>query len=356
MFHSVALRLTVMWLAALATHSALAEPTVLPLSPAQAAALGVHFSPVLPGASPTLNATAQVSVPSTRQAVIAAPYAGTLTQLQVQPGDSVRAGAVLAHFSSPQLADARRALAEAQSQSRLASDTLQRDRQLHDEGLIPQARLRTSETQAEVARATLAARQAEQRMAGVSLQANGEGLLRAPLTGVVLEAPALPGQRVEASTLLFRLADPSQLQLDVFLPPTQAAQLVLGAKASVTERQAQGRITAINLAVDATQATRIRVQLDHTGNLRPGETVTVSLHTGGPPAAQAGTRLPASAVFPWQGASAIFLADPAGVRLQPVTVLARDDDSVVIAEPLPAKTRVAATGVAALKAIAQGVE
>lgn len=370
-----------------------AAADALVLDAAQISALGIRFMP-LPAvsASPQIAAPAVVTVPPSHQYVVAAPFGARVTQTLVGAGDTVSPGQPLARLVSAQVADARRALVEARSQAGLAEDALRRDRQLSDEGIVPLARLRASEARAAQARAMVAAREAELQAGGLtagpaaassasSTQGLADAVLYAPMAGMVAQAAALPGQRVEAGALLFTIIDTSQLWLEVRLSAQQAARLSVGGRVTIASRQAEGSIIAVPAIVDASQAVLVRVRIDKVGDLRTGEIVTAQLALADGSAGIAGQpdagtrrsarRVPVAAVVtlartPPAGAApaadaaidpvtgpAVFVADPKGARSLPVTVLSSDDDTALVVADWPPDARVAVTGVAALKAMLQ---
>ncbi len=89
-------------------------------------------------------------------------------------GQNVRPGQPLASFLSPQLFDARRALAEANSQARLAQQALVRDQSLYEDGIIAASRWQATQARATEAAAMARARRAELASAGVVSSGSGE--------------------------------------------------------------------------------------------------------------------------------------------------------------------------------------
>src|SRR5574337_537983 len=165
----------------------------LSLSPEQARMLGVRFEAVQPATQLEVAVHARVVLRPDAQAVVAAPYAGALPRVLVAVGQAVRLGQAVAAFTSPQLYEARRALLDAESQARLARQSLARDQSLHDDGIIAASHWQAPQ-----------ARRAELASSGVALAGN-EAQLLAPRAGLVTEVLVLPGARVEASAPLVRV-------------------------------------------------------------------------------------------------------------------------------------------------------
>lgn len=342
---------------ALLAFPARAEP--LTLSPAQLQALGVETALVQAAAAGAQGGLpARVTVPNAQMRVVAAPVAGMVETLTVAPGASVRRGQVVARLASPQALELQRDALQAASQAQLAEQTRKRDEQLYAEGLVAESRLQASRAAATQAAAQASARRQGLALAGVVPGTVGGPLaLAAPIDGVVLEQGVSVGQRVEAATLIYRIARLTPLWLEIQAPVELAATLREGALVQVAGLPARGRLIAIGRAVDAaSQSVLLRAAIDSGADrLRPGQTVEVelALPDGGP------LRLPASALARQGGAAVVFVHQAAGdqgsrFEPRPVQVLGQSGDSIAVAG-VHAGERVAVRGVSGLKALWTGV-
>lgn len=96
---------------------------------------------------------------------------------------------------SPQLFETSRALTEANSQARLAQQSLARDKALYDDGIIAASRWQATQARAAEAGAMVKARRAELASAGIAFSGPvGEAQLVASRGGVVSEVNAVPGR------------------------------------------------------------------------------------------------------------------------------------------------------------------
>ncbi|WP_454726077.1 MULTISPECIES: efflux RND transporter periplasmic adaptor subunit [Cupriavidus] len=334
----------------------MARAQALALSATQAQSLGVRFAPVAGAAGIELGASGRVVLKPDAQYVVAAPYAGMVSRVLVAIGQPVRAGQPLAAFASPQLFEAGRALAEARSQAGLARQALARDRSLHDDGIIAGSRWQATQARAGEAAATVRAREAEMAAAGIVFAGGaGEPQLVAGRAGLIAEVNAVPGQRVDGAAPLFRIVDPSALELDLLVGRDQPVPAG-GERVEVRGRGASGRVAGVVPVSDGTAAVRVRAVLDKRGSLQAGESVSVIVTLGGASGGDARVRVPAGALTYWRGASGVFVATAAGVRYQSVTVEAADDATATVRGALPAGSRVAVAGVAALKGMLAGGE
>lgn len=332
----------------------------VPLSPEQARTLGVRFQSIQRSAELNVSTHARVVLRPNAQAVVAAPYAGALPRVLVAVGQSVRAGQPVATFTSPQLYEARRAVAEAESQSRLAQQAQARDRLLHDDGIIAASRWQATQARATEAAAMAQARRAELAASGVKI-AGSEAQLLAPSAGIVTEVMVQPGARVEASAALVRVADPKALELDLLLG-RELPLPVVGDRVQVATRGAAGRVEGIAPVGDGSAGMRVRVALSNSGDLRLGESVTamLMLKEPGTDKAQANAadrlRIPAAALVYWQGQTGVIIETGRNVRFAALSVETRDEATAVVRGTLPAGARIAVAGIAALKSLLSGGE
>ncbi len=326
-----------------------ASPGVIAMTADQQTALGVRLATAQAATAAQVDLPARVTVPLSQQAVVSAPAAGLVTRLLVNPGDTVKSGQALAELSSPQIAQLQRERSEAQSRYDLAQRQLQRDTTLVNEGIVPSARLDAARAQSREAQAMLAERNLALKLAAGGAALNGVAVLRAPISGVITETTALPGQRVDMAAPLFRIAQQGQLWLEIDASPQQASALQVGAEVTVPALQAQGVVQAKATALNAGQSVLVRVRVTQPGNLQAGGVVQARLNLP----AQAGVwRVPPAAVTQIGGRDAVLVTDKAGFRIVPVTVVGRLNDAVMVSGPLKAGDKVAATGVVAIKAAA----
>lgn len=342
-----------------ATIQAGATDAAITLQAAQIKALGIET--VVAGESaPGRSASypAQVRVPNEQMRVLAAPVGGLVEMLAVAPGDTVKRGQVLAQLASPQVLELQRDVLQTASQASLLQQNLKRDEQLFSEGLIAESRL-----QATRAAASQAAAQASERKQGLALAGVAPGKMGGPLAltaaidGVVLEQGVQLGQRVEAATLIYRIARLSPLWLEIQAPVALAANLRLGTAIKLANSDVQGKLIAIGRAVDAaSQTVLVRAAVSSGAEtLRPGQVVEVEL------AAATGTqqRLPAAALARNRGQTIAFVQSASSESAisfiaRPVRIISQGGDSVQV-DGISAGERVAVKGVSGLKAMLTGV-
>lgn len=351
-------------LCALAFPARAANPAdFIALAPAQAKALGVETRPL--AAADTGSAAglpAKVVVPVEQMRVVAAPLAGLLTQVGAVAGQTVKKGQMLARLASPGLLQVQRDYLQARQQADLAQRSLARDEQLFKEGIIAEARLQAS--RASQAQAAVAARelQAELRIAGATAGGGSltpEVAVSAPLDGVVLEASAAVGSRVEAATALFTVAQLNPLWLEIQAPATLAGNLKEGAAVRIAGSEASGKLINVGRQISpGSQTVTLRARMDAgLDSLHPGQMVEATVAAAPQAGATAGKsatyRIPQAAVVRQAGQAWVFVqtagARP-GFQATPVSVAGNAGADVLVSgSALAANAAVAVKGVSALK-------
>lgn len=344
---------------ALPLQAAPAAPAnFVPISPAQAKALGVVSQPLAPaGQGQIASLPAKVVVPVEQLRVVAAPLAGLVTQVAVVAGQSVKKGQVLARLSSPGLLQIQRDYLQARQQADLMGRNARRDEQLYQEGIIAQSRYqatRAGQKEAEVAAAALGE---ELRLAGAAGGKHGitpEVAIVAPLAGEVLDAPAAIGTRVDMAAPLFTVGRLSPLWLEIQVPAALAAQVREGQPVQVVRSPARGRIINVGRQIAGTsQTVTLRARLDQgTDSLRPGQLVeaAVGAAPGAAPVGQASFLVPQGALVREGGKTYLFVAVAKGYQAWPVRVLGTTGNGALVAGPrLTGGLRVAVKGLSSLK-------
>lgn len=216
--------------------------------------------------------------------VIAAPVAGTVRRIALQPGDAVQAGQTLAEIDAAasslldprarsqaqadvrsaqaQLDAARKHSSAALASQRLAQADWQRAQSLHPSGAISkqeldQARTRHDAAQAEwgVARADEQAASARLAAARALLQEEGraaEGTdstgkvlsVTAPAAGRILKRPIESSMPVAMGQTLMEVGDPSQLEIEVEVLSGDAVRLAAGMPARISRWGGEGALQA----------------------------------------------------------------------------------------------------------------
>ena len=168
-------------------------------------------------------------------AMVKARAGGELQGLALREGDSVKAGQEVARIDPT---EARARLRQAQQQAEAAKsqvDINQRqyanNRALVDQGFISATALVTSQASLEAAQSSY---QAAVAAADVARKALEDTVLRSPISGMVAQRLAQPGERVGVDTRIIEVVDLSRLELEALLNPADSVAVRVGQTAQLT--------------------------------------------------------------------------------------------------------------------------
>jgi len=355
-------------LSALLAPALAAEPKAeFAVTAAQMQTLGVTLLKLeRPAAIAGMAYAAKVVLPPGQEQVVSAPVAGVVDQILVGEQQAVKAGQALLRLNSPQFGELQLKLLEAANRARLSHKTLQREKSLLGEGIIPERRVQEAEAAAQDDAARQRQAEAALRLAGVDaaaiqrIAAGGalqDGLVvRARAAGVVLAIDVKPGQRVQEADALLRLASLQTLWLDIAMPADrQPAALVQDARAAAIEivgRDALAQPLSVGAMVSDSQTVTLRARVTRGAErLRPGEVVQARVPFA---ANAAGWALPLQAVARQDDQAYVFVRTDKGFAARPVNVVSSAGNAVQVTGDLKPGQEVATASVIALKAAWQG--
>ncbi len=325
------------------------------VTPAQMKALGVTVRRLeQPAAITGLTSPARVVLPPNQDIMVSAPVDGVVDRLLVNPQDVVKAGQPLLRIASPAYGELQLRLMEADSRARLARQTLDREKQLLAEGIVPGRRV--EEAQAAAASAEAAVQQAEAvlRLAGADAasvrRAAAAGRLddavtvRARSDGLVASLDAKLGQRVKEADPLLRIANLRELWLEIQVSAGTA--LPRHGEITVPGRDVAATAQSVGALVGESQTQTLRARVTRGADkLRPGEVIPARV----PFAAGSGWSLPIAAVTYQDDRAYVFVRSPKGFVATPVTVVSSAGQAVQVQGQLKTGIEVAVTSVIALK-------
>lgn len=326
---------------------------------AQLQALGIKTQRLeRPGEIRGLTYSARVVVPPQQEQVLSAPVAGLVDRILVGEHQSVRRGEPLLRLNSPEFGELQLSLMQAANSDRMARQTLDRERKLFKEGIIPQRRVYEAELAASDSQARLRHSQAALRLAGldqgsINRVANGGALLdgltlRAKEAGTVLAIEAKAGQRVTSADPLLRIANLSELWLDIQIPADRASSWSKDQTIAIVGSALTAKPLSVSAQVSESQTVTLRARVSSgEAEFSPGEFVQAQV----PFANSAGTwAVPIAAVVRQDGNPYVFVRTATGFSARPVTVVASAAQSTSVEGGFKPGDEIAVTNVIALKA------
>ena len=213
--------------------------TTDPTSPTAAAAaprIELAKTDVFTAQVQTLGLGIAVSGPlkASDSAYIKARVAGELQDLSVREGDTVQAGQVVARIDPSEfqarVRQAQQQADAAKAQVDIAQRQFDNNQALVNQGFISQTALLASQASLNGAKATHMAALAALDLANKSL---ADTTLRSPLSGVVAQRLAQPGERVAIEARLIEVINLSRLELEAALSAEEASQVKVGMTAQL---------------------------------------------------------------------------------------------------------------------------
>lgn len=227
---------------------------------------------------------------------------GRVLRIQAEVGAPVKAGQALATLASPDFGVAEAEARKAEADRRLTRQTVERNKELLEAGVI--ARKDWQQVEADAAKAEAEAERAGRRLASLGgAGAGGSYVVQSPLAGVVVERNLNPGQEFrpdQAATPLFVVTDPTRLWIQLDAAEGSLAGLKPGMSFALETKQYPGErfsgvIRHVADFVDPVSRTiKVRGEVPNPDRRLKGElfvTALVDLPAGNH------LRLPAKAVF-----------------------------------------------------------
>ena len=234
-----------------------------------------------------------------QQADVGAERDGRIVEVDVQIGDRVQAGQLLARLDdrllraacdmqNARLASAKAQESEWQSEEQTARADLRRADLMRDDKIIPEevwehAKYRVDETVAEVERYRSDESAAEADLAAANLQL-AQSRIVAPFSGVIGRSSVRTDQQVKAGDVLFWITAEAPLHVLFTVPETLMATFTAGAPLELTTADypgllQNGRILRVSPVVDpASGSVQVIGAVDHpSSRLKPGMTMQVRL-------------------------------------------------------------------------------
>lgn len=288
-----------------------------------------------------------VQPPGSRVAV-AAPFAGMVRDVLVQPGQAVQRGQVLATIISREALVLAGDLARAEAHRRMTAAEAARVTTLAREGVVAGAR--ADSAIAADAEAAINSREARRLLARAG--ADGDGIVRllAPITGRVAAMTIEAGSPVDGMTAPFVIEADGSRWLALQLPERLAGSVRPG-MAMLTRDGRRGRLETVAGAIDpATRAFAARARIDDGGpGLIGGRLLSIALIGAAPAGAVA---IPAAALIHEKGADRVFVKTASGFAVRQVSRASGSGEIAVIVAGLQPGDRVATSNLPELRAAA----
>lgn len=290
---------------------------------------------------------------------IHALHSGVLAGWQVQPGQEVTAGQLLAVLRSDDVLALQQDWVAAAAQAELAGKALARDQSLFADGIIAAQRLQASEREAQAASFAAGALSVQLENSGygaaerAALRSNqpspGHYLVKAPAAGTITHLRHVTGDLIAEGESILALTG-GGLWISAEIPARLATRLSVGQSLQLADSNGTLRVQQFDKSVDvATQTLGLLAEFTTDSGLLPGQVVSVLL-----PPQSTGVLVPAEAVVRNGNDRVVYVRNTNGVEARSLTLQPLGADYLATTG-LQAGEEVAVRGAAVLKGITLGL-
>jgi len=327
----------------------------LTLSEEQISAAGIQLTEARPqDMAAALPFPGEVRFDEDRTAHVVPRVPGVVESVQVNLGQTVKKGQLLAVIASQQISEQRSEQAAAQRRLALARTTYEREKTLwQDKISAEQDFLQARQALQEAEIALDNARQKISALSGSVVASGGNRYeLRAPFDGVVVEKHLTPGEVVDESSAAFTLSDLSRVWVTFGVSPKDLNKVQVGKSVTVSAPELNAEVVGSvayvgSLLGEQTRTATVRVTLENPqGSWRPGLFVTARVATD---SRQARVAVPETAIQTVEDKPTVFVRTDDGFEARAVELGSRANGQVEVTAGLEAGVQVASAGSFVLK-------
>ncbi len=294
------------------------------------------------------------NIQAKQQTVLSFRVSGQITERDVDVGDRVKVGQILAKLdvkdADLQKNAARAQLDNAQSAAKIATTELARYKQLLPSNAVSRSQYDSVANQYDAAQSQL-----KQAQANYSVAANQTGYnqLRANQAGVITQRAIETGQVVAAGQTVYQMAIDGDREVVIGVPEQVVSQLKVNQPATVTlwsqaNARLDGFVREISPAANQNRTFTVKIALkSQSANIQLGQSARVFFSTSAP----ADLTVPLSSVTAENNQPYVWVINPNNtLRKVPVKLGGYDRDSVPVLSGLKATDWVVVGGVHMLHA------
>jgi cobalt-zinc-cadmium efflux system membrane fusion protein len=308
--------------------------------------------------SDTLRVAGQIDFDEQALTRIGSSVTGRVTQIQATLGQIVDKGDTLALINSSELSGAQLSYLKARSERELNRRNMERAKTLFQSDVISAAEFQRRESEFEIASAETRAAQDQLRVLGVSPKSienlantgtiDSVASVMATIKGVVVERKIAAGQVVQASDVLFAVADLSRVWAVAQVPEQQVGQVKVGQSVSIEvpalgNEKLEGKLIYVGQTVNSESRTvLVRTALDNkSGRLKPSMLASMLIEST--PVKR--LVVPSTAVVRQDDADHVFVQEAdKRYRLTPVSLASEHSGQRVVLNGLKSGMRIVSEG------------
>ena len=258
-------------------HGEKVPQTIASLTEEQMKAVGITLGKIeMKELTSTIKANGVLRVPNNNKATVTSVYGGIIKTLNVQIGDFVKKGQIIASISNPEYIQLQEQYLTVKSRIAFAEQEYRRQKELFDNDAGAKKNLQSSEAELKTLRTQRSSLQRQLQIMGINPANVNDGNLRSglvitsPISGTVSTISAQIGSYADISSPVAEIIDNGSIHLDlqVFekdLPQMKAGQIVHFKLTNNPETEYDAKIYSIGSSFENDSKT-ISVHCSVTGN------------------------------------------------------------------------------------------
>ncbi|WP_370896063.1 efflux RND transporter periplasmic adaptor subunit [Chryseobacterium gossypii] len=219
-------------------HNEEAPPTIAVLTEDQMKSVGITLGNIeVKDLTSTIKANGLLRVPNDRKATVTSLYGGAIKTINVQIGDYVKKGQVIATISNPEYIQLQEQYLTINSRITFAEQEFRRQKELFDNDAGAKKNLQSADAELKSLRTQRSSLQKQLQLMGISPSRVNNGNLRSglaitsPINGTISNINIQIGSYVDVSSPVLEIIDNSSIHLDlqVFekdLPKMRVGQVI----------------------------------------------------------------------------------------------------------------------------------
>ncbi len=314
----------------------------VPLTRAQIETMGIKVADVRQATNEPIAILPGTVVPAMSARLAASvPFAGTVVQVHVLPGQDVKKGDPLLTVTSRELLEAQSQLRQSESDMQSLSANARRARQLVDHNIRSPIVADEADGHVDKQRALIDQHKRTLAIGDIVVREGGLYTVPAPANGKIEDVKVMPGDKVEAMAPAIMLDGSEDLWIEAQVPGDVVEKVREGTKLVVGDGE-EATVIAIGHSLSkVTRSASLYARLAGNSALRHGQMVSVSLNRQAPADS---LEVPPAAVTWINDQTCVFALKANGFEVVPVTLLGRSTHAATIRGNLKIGQQVAFSG------------
>lgn len=209
--------------------------TIAELTPEQLKSVGIEMGTIqMMNISNSAKINGVLRVPNNNKAIVAAVFGGTINTVNVQEGDFVKKGQVIASITNPEYINTQEQYLMVKNQISYAEQEFARQQELFDNGAGAKKNLQSAATQLKDLRTQQASLTKRLQLMGININTISNSNIRngmtivSPISGIVSNITAQIGAYVDVSSHVAEIIDNSAIHLDLQVFEKDIAAISIG--------------------------------------------------------------------------------------------------------------------------------